>query len=263
MKFGNAVVGELSKALTLPGVWAGLAVGTGASAVLSVINATTVHSAIEAGDLSRVADTSAFETAFAMMPLGTVGAVIIGVMLMGSEYTMDTAESGGGRQIATTLRAIPNLRTLIAAKSVVTVILTVAMALISLPVSILLVRLIMGESGVETVTLGEAVARCLGGTLYWVLMGLIALAIAALTRTVMIPLTLLIINGSMVSFSFLLTKVTSLADYLPDMAGRNLFVGPELGMPGGLDPLPGAIVMAIWTIGLLMAAVVLRVRTDG
>lgn len=107
MSIVNVVRGEFVKALTLPGVWAGLGVGVLASVALTLLNASTVRSAIRSGDLSRVADTSTFETVFAIMPLGTVGAVIIAVMVMGSEYSAETAESGGARQILTSLRAVP------------------------------------------------------------------------------------------------------------------------------------------------------------
>ena len=82
MSIVNVVRGEFVKALTLPGVWAGLGVGVLASVALTLLNASTVRSAIRSGDLSRVADTSTFETVFAIMPLGTVGAVIIAVMVM-------------------------------------------------------------------------------------------------------------------------------------------------------------------------------------
>ena len=259
----NTVAGEFRKALTLPGVWAGLGVGIFVSLAISLLNAMTVRSAINSGDLSRVADTSTFETVFAIMPLGTVGAVIIAVMIMGSEYTADTAESGGARQILTTLRAVPSRGTLMAAKSMVTVVLVTVMAAVALPLCSAAAHLVIAGAGTETVTVGEALTRSVQGTLYWILMGLIALAISALTRGVLIPLVVLIVNSSLVSFTYLLTKVTSLANWLPDMAGRNLFTGAGLGPHEGLDPLPGAIVMAMWTIGLLATATVVFVRRDG
>ncbi|MFT0846691.1 ABC transporter permease [Actinomycetaceae bacterium L2_0104] len=263
MTLMHTVAGEFRKALTLPGVWAGLGVGVFASLAICVLNAVTVRSAVGSGDVSRLADTSTFETVFAIMPLGTVGAVIIAVMIMGSEYTADSAESGGSRQILTSLRAVPGRSTLMVAKSFVTVVLVVLMAAIMFPVCAAAAHLVIGGAGTETVTVADAITRALQGSLYWILMGLIALAIAALTRGVLIPLVFLIVNSSLVSFSFLLTKVTSLANWLPDMAGRNLFSGIGLGPQEGPDPLPGAIVMAIWAIGLLAAATIVFVRSDG
>lgn len=198
MSIVNVVRGEFVKALTLPGVWAGLGVGVLASVALTLLNASTVRSAIRSGDLSRVADTSTFETVFAIMPLGTVGAVIIAVMVMGSEYSAETAESGGARQILTSLRAVPTRGLLLASKVLVTVSLVVLMAVVMLPTCWLAAELVIGGTGTETVTHHNALIRALLGTLYWILMGLIALAIAALARNVLIPLAFLIVNSSLV-----------------------------------------------------------------
>lgn len=137
------------------------------------------------------------------------------------------------------------------------------MAVVMLPTCWLAAELVIGGTGTETVTHHNALIRALLGTLYWILMGLIALAIAALARNVLIPLAFLIVNSSLVSFSYLLTKVTSLANYLPDMAGRNLFMGESMGAPEGLAPLPGGLIMALWMVGLLAMATIFLRRTDG
>lgn len=102
--------------------------------------------------------------------------------------------------------------------------------------------------------------RMLGAALYWVLTGLMALATTVFTRSGVIPLIILIMNNSLVSFLFLLTRVTDLANWLPDMAGRSLF-GGEYIVDGAPGPVAGAITMAVWTAGLLViAALVFRWR---
>lgn len=254
------LLAELRKAVTLPAVWAGGAVALLGSLAITWINAGYVRSAVAAGTPERVAGTSPIETAFAAAPLGTVGAVVIGVVLVSSEYTAHTAELGGGRQITATLTAVPRRAALLAAKATAAVLLTVVVAALTLPASVALARAVIGEAGTETVEVGDAVVRCLSMALYWTLMGLLALSITVLTRSGALPLLVLVVNSSLVSVPYLLTRVTPLANWLPDMAGRALFGGfePE---EGWLDPVPGALVMAAWAVaGLVVAAVVMRRR---
>ncbi|RGC65251.1 ABC-2 family transporter protein [Micromonospora sp. MW-13] len=256
----NTVAAELRKATTLPAVWAGIAVALFGSAAITLINAFSTRAALDAGHPEARAFTSPFETAFAAMPLGTVGAVVIGVVIFSSEYTAHSVEVGGGRQITATLAAIPHRHTVLAAKATVTILLVVILAAITMPVTVGIARLVIGSAGAETVPLDDAVERCLGGAVYWALTGLIALAITVLTRSGIIPLIVLIVSNSLVSVSLLLTNLTPLAHWLPDMAGRRLFGGLHT-VEGGLDALPGALVMTGWAILLLtIAAVVLRRR---
>ncbi len=261
MTLMRALVAELRKAATLPGVWAGAGVAALGSVALTVLNASIARAAIDAGEPQRVADTSPFETAFSAMPLGTVGAVVIGVVIVSSEYARGRAEAGGARQITTTLAAIPGRTTVLVAKAVTLVLAVAAVVAVTLPASVGVALLLIGGDGSETVTLGDAVARGLGGTLYWTLMGLLALAIAMLTRGGIIPLVVLIANSSVVSISILLTNLTPLAHWLPDLAGRRLFDGPYM-MEGGLDALPGGLVMAGWALLMLGIAGVVFARRD-
>lgn len=263
MSFLRAILTELSKTATLPGVWAGMAVAVIGSVALTILNAVTVRSAVTSGRPELVADTSPFETAFAMMPLGTVGAVVIGVIAMSSEYTAVRTDAGGGRQIATTLTALPGRLRLLTAKALSVFVLVATIAVVAVPLSVLVARVIIGDAATELVTVGDAARRWAGGALYWVLMGLLAFAITVLARSGIIPLIVLIANSSVVSFSLLLTNLTPIAHWLPDMAGRNLFGFPaDSVVAGGLDPVPGALVMAGWTLALLLVAGVVFRRRD-
>lgn len=255
---------ELRKLATLPGIWIALAVTLVGSAAVTAINAFMVRNAVLAGNTEHLADTSPFEAGFAAVPfVGVVGAVVIGSLAIGSEYTADRAESGGARQITTSLAATPRRTLLFLAKAAAVVALTTLSAAIAIPGSYGLALAIAGEHGTETVTSDAMIARSLGAALYWVLMALIAFAITALARSVMIPLLALIANSSLVSVSLLLTMVTPLADWLPDMAGRSLFgLSAEYAMPGGLDTPLGALVMAAWAALLLATACVVFHRRD-
>jgi hypothetical protein len=89
-------------------------------------------------------------------------------------------------------------------------------------------------------------------------------AITVLARSGVIPLVVLIANSSLVSVSILLTHLTPLAYYLPDLAGMRLFVADDsLGLfAEALDPLTGALVMAAWALGLLALSAAVFHRRD-
>ncbi|GAA2856760.1 hypothetical protein Acy02nite_65880 [Actinoplanes cyaneus] len=245
MTRSRALAAELHKTLTLPAAWAGVTVALLGSLLITVLNAYAVHA-----DPSAVAFTAPLEVAFAAMPLGTVGATVIGVTVFSSEFT-------GERQITATLAAVPDRVLVLTAKAIVVVLLVAVTAVVTMPLTIGVARLMIGES----VSIPEAVTRCLGAALYWILSGLIALAVTVFTRSGVVPMVVLIVNGSLVSFSLLLSKVSALGFWLPDMAGRRLF-GDVPTVEGGLGVVPGALVMAGWTALLLVAAAAVFHRRD-
>ncbi|MFC9692321.1 hypothetical protein ACFTSF_27490 [Kribbella sp. NPDC056951] len=240
----NALRAELRKASTLPAVRAGLAVTLFGSIAITALNA-------------GHATGSAFDTAFASMPLGTVGAVVIGVVAFSSEYTANNADAGGGRQIITTLTVTPRRVQVLATKIVAIVLLIVASAVVTLPVTTGVAHLLVDTTAPAT----NIVGRSAGGTLYWVLSGLLGFAITIILRNGVIPLIVLIVNSSLASVSLLLSKLTPLAHYLPDMAGRRLFGGVRT-VEGGLDAVPGGLVMTAWAVLFCIAAGFVFIRRD-
>lgn len=238
----NALRAELRKASTLPAVWAGLAVTLFGSLGITLLNAGR-------------ATGSAFETAYASMPLGTVGAVVIGVVAFSSEYTANNADAGGGRQIITTLTVTAGRVRVLVAKVITIILLVVASAAVTLPVTIAAARVVAGAP------IDFGLTRSLGGTLYWVLSGLLGFAVTVIIRNGVIPLIVLIANSSVVSVSLLLSKLTPLAHYLPDLAGRRLFGGVRT-VEGGLDAVPGGLVMTGWAVLFCIAAGFVFARRD-
>jgi len=258
----RAIAAELRKAATLPGTYAAVAVAALGSIAITAVNGFGVRSALAHGRPDLVAYTSPVEAAFAAVPLGTVGAVIIGVIAISSEYTPSSSDAGGGRQVVSTLTAAPRRLTLLAAKAVAVVVLVAATAALTIPAALALATTIIGDAAPAVDSLGDTIARSLGAALYWGLTALIALAITTLTRSGIVPLIALITNSSMVSVSLLLSKVTPLARYLPDAAGIRLFARSSTGIGDPHDPVTGALVMGAWTAGLLAVAAVVLARRD-
>lgn len=252
---------ELRKVVTLPSVWAGLAVTVLGTAAVTVLNSGYARSSIEKGDVWDESLLSPFSVGYSGMPLGAVGAIVLGVMVIGSEYSSNSTDAGGGRQITATLTAMPGRLRLLLAKTLSVLVLVALSALAAIPLSTAVAAALLGDDAVETVSLETALAWSGGAALYWALTGVMALAITALARSVIIPLIVLIMNGSLVSVSLLLTNLTPLAYWLPDAAGQRLF-GELSMMEDALEPVLGGLVMGAWAVLLLGVAAAVFVRRD-
>lgn len=258
----RAVAAELRKTATLPAALVAVTVAALGSIGITLLNAINVRGAIQAGQLESVAYTSPVEAVFSAVPLGTVGAVILGVVAISSEYSANSPDAGGGRQIAATLAATPRRLTVLAAKAITVGLLVAVTAAVTVTACLALAHTVIGDATPAPDDADGLLARAVGTGVYWTLTGLIALAITVLTRSGVVPLIVLIANSSLVSVSLLLTNLTSLAYYLPDIAGMRLFTGNTWTMfEDALDPLTGGLVMAAWTLGLLgLSAVVFTSR---
>lgn len=84
---------------------------------------------------------------------------------------------------------------------------------------------------------------------------LIGLAVTALLRSGTVALIILIVNSSVVPISFLVNLVApAVAAWLPDAAGTQMVPGAMTMSEFTLEPVAGGLVMAAWTVALLVAA---------
>ncbi|MFF5625179.1 ABC transporter permease [Microbacterium sp. NPDC012755] len=255
----RALLAELRKLMTLPGVWIGCAVTIAGFAGIALLNAFMAKDALLSGDTDGYHLVSVFDSAYAAAPLGTVGAVIVGVLAIGSEYSANTSDAGGGRQITSTLLALPRRGLLIAAKAAAVLLVGIATGIAALAAGVGISVAVIGD--LLPFTTDDSPLAALGALLYWALTGLIAFGITALVRSVIVPLIILIVNNTVVSVSVLLANLTPLAYWLPDMAGRKLFSGLDM-MEGGLGAATGALVMAAWALAFAVAGAVVFARRD-
>lgn len=240
----RALRAELSKLATLPFAWlafaAGLVVPTGIAVITSLTS--------DPGP----------DTGFAELAVGVLGAIILGVAGIGSEYTTEGEESAGGRQITTTLTAIPSRTRLLLAKTVAVIIATVVLAVAAIAVVFGTVHLLLGT---DAPTLdGQALARMGGAVTYWVLMALLGFGLTVLTRNGIIPMAILVANSSAVTVTYLLAQSFPAANYLPDLAGMRMFTTVRTGVE--IAPLTGGLIMTAWVAALLIAAGVVFSRRD-
>lgn len=234
----RAYRGELSKLGSLPSIWAAGVVGVSVPAVVAFLNAT--------GGARRSADTGFQELAF-----GVVGAIVLGVVAASSEYV--TERGAGGRQITTSLAVVPSRTRFLAAK-----VAAVVTSVTALGVVATVITMACAQASLFTTA---NLTRALGVVLYWVCTALLAFGITLLTRNGIIPLAVLILNTSVVTITFLLTKITALAVYFPDMAGIRMFIR-EVDLPVQLSPVVGGLVMATWVMTLLFSGFLVFRRRD-
>jgi len=247
----SLVHAELRKLLGLPTAWVGLVLGTLLAPVIVLLNAPYTRRAIAAGTLTDTSDLGIRD-----LGIGLIGPMVLGVVVVSSEYTSTGQDAPRSRQLTATLTAVPNRLRLLAAKTTVLVLVVAAQAAVTAAVTLTLTQVLYGDHAPAL-----APARVAGAILYWALTALLAYAITLITRNGIVPLTLLIINSTVVSVSYLLTKVTDVAAYLPDIVGAHMFVR-NADFPIEIAPVTAGLVMTAWVVALLAVGTVLFHRRD-
>lgn len=243
----RALNAELSKLISLPSVWLAFAAGLIVPNVIAVIS------------LLNGSNAADMDTGFAELSVGVLGAIVLGGIAIGSEYVTEGEESAGGRQITISLIAIPSRIRLLMAKIGAMAIITAILAIFAI-VSVFTTIYFINGSEIWTFHEGM-LSRMVGVVVYWVLMALFTFGLTALTRNAIIPIGVMVINSSAVTVTFLLTRMTPLATYLPDMAGQKMYMlGTDTGME--LTPIAGGAVMGAWVFVLLIIAGFTFLRRD-
>ncbi|MDQ0169349.1 ABC transporter permease [Paenibacillus tundrae] len=240
---------EMSKLFSLPSIWLACFIGAFAPAIFAGLDSLAQKEDIIAGVNTRLA-----EVGYIGLGFGVQGVIILGVLAVSSEYYTESSESGGGRQIETSLSVVPSRLYFLLAKAGAVTLIGVLLCVIAIVIIMLSTQLILGEYAPAFEW-----SRLIGAVCYWVLTALIAFGLTLITRNSMIPLAVLMINSSIVSFSILLAKVTTLAVYLPDRAGIDMFMSMSDRFH---TPFTGGLVMFTWVVVLMIVAAIVFHRRD-
>ncbi|SDG74777.1 ABC-2 family transporter protein [Sinosporangium album] len=241
---------ELSKLVSLPSVWTAFAVGLLVPSVIAYLNASSMR--------GRNAQAAGLDVGFEELGFGVIAAIILGVVAVSSEYATEGEESAGGRQITASLTAAPSRGGFLLAKIGAVALAAAVMSAVATAATLGAVAFALADAAPP---MGEEVPRMLGVVVYWVLTALLASAITLLTRNGIVPLAVLILNTSVVSVTFLLSKVTPLASYLPDMAGARMITS-RIHSSVEMPPVVGGLVMAAWVAALLAVGAAVFLRRD-
>lgn len=174
----------------------------------------------------------ALAAGFRAVDYGQLGLIMLGILTTASEYS--------GSQIRTTLVCVPNRPLLLAGK-------ILAYLALATPTALL--------TGALSIVAAEAPSTALPGTtVYLIMIGLFALALALLLRS--LTGTAATLTALVFVVSPLLAAATEAAEHLPDRAGASLY------RPGALSPWEGGAVMAAWLMIALAITVVTFTRRD-
>jgi ABC-2 type transport system permease protein len=233
-----------------------------AAPAIAALNGNSVRGRLAAGDTGSLSRWSVAESGFEAVMFAVVAGTVLGVVVMSSEYTANAGDVGGGRQILATLTSVPRRGLLLMAKAGAITLATVLLSSAAIVAGIVVGQAMLGPFGLSPwQAAGELGWRLPGAVFYCVCMALIALAVTAITRSGVVPLIVLIVNNSLIPVSFLLSKVTSWARFLPDAAGIHLFARGT-AFTEQLSPVVGATVLTAWTVLGLAVGVVAFVRRD-
>lgn len=247
----SAVAAEWRKLRSLPSALVAIGLTLVAMPALGMSTANRLAAQLDAGGGGVLGTVTTLTVGFELVPFAVLGPVVLGVVMIGSEYTRGSQDSGGDRQITASLTAVPVRGRLLLAKAVVLAGVSAALAVVVIPATIGLAQAALGEHGH---TWDELAPRVAGAVAYWVLMPLIAFAVTVVTRSGIVPMIFFVVNSSFVSVTYLLTRVTPLAAYLPDVAGTRMFTAQ--------GPVQGGLVMLAWAAGLLAVAALVFTRRD-
>ncbi|MFJ8692701.1 ABC transporter permease [Streptomyces roseolilacinus] len=193
---------------------------------------------------------------FSGMVLGQLAMVVFGVLVVGTEY--------GSGMIRTSLAAVPQRATFLFGKVAVAGLLALAVGLVTSFLSFFVGQALLGE---HRTSIGEenVLRAVIGGGLYMGLMAVFSMGVAAMLRSSMLSL------GILVPFFFLVSQILSavpgakeVARYFPDQAGSKIMQVVPNAM--GQDPAPygpwgGLGIMLLWVAAALAGGyVVLKSR---
>ncbi|WP_346098322.1 ABC transporter permease [Streptomyces olivaceiscleroticus] len=193
-------------------------------------------------------------TAFAGMGLGQLAMIVFGVLVVSNEYSTG--------MIRTSLAAVPHRGTFLFSKVVVATVLAFVVALVTAFVAFILGQAMLGPD--LRVALGDpGVLRAVfGGALYMTLIAMFSMGVAAMLRSPMLSL------GILMPFFFLISNILGtvsatrkIGRYLPDQAGQRIMkVVLTDDVPYG--PWAGLGIMALWVVAALVGGFVLLKRRD-
>lgn len=211
----GALAAELSKIRTLQGAAAAALGSVVVAAVLAWVLATAAT------------DTrpDAVAVVLATVPLLQVGPVLLGVLAVASEYA--------GTQVRTTLTAIPDRGAALIGKTAAFLVAATLTSTASCAAALAAAVVVVGGAG--------SLRPVAGAAAHLVLVGLLAFALAVLLRALIPPLVAML--GLLLVVSPLLASATEHARWLPDRAGRALYLP---GSDAVMTPTAGALVLVGW-----------------
>jgi ABC-type transport system involved in multi-copper enzyme maturation permease subunit len=245
---------EWTKLRTLRSTWLTLLLALVISVGIGLVSGGSARSAFESGNADLVRpDFNPIDAGFIGLVYGQLSLVAFGILLVGGEHS-----SGS---IRASLAAVPQRGLFYVGKLAVGIAValpaSLAMAFSSWPAT----QLGLGPYGASIQEPG-VLRAVFGAALYTTLIGVFAAGVAAILRSSVLSMAVLIpfffIIGPILAN---LPGVREVARYLPDQAGQQIMtVGPPGG--GALGPGWGLMVLVAWTVAALAGGYLLLRHRD-
>ncbi|KDN75225.1 ABC transporter [Streptomyces olindensis] len=208
-------------------------------ALLALFAATTAFSAIAGVSETSAPDFDPLFTALSGVIPGQIAAVAFGAMAVSSEFHPGA--------LRLTLAAVPRRGRWFAAKAAVIAVPALAVGMLTALAALLVARAGLGTEA-DGLSAGEQVRGVVGCGVYLMLMALFAAGLAALLRSGVATLSLMV--PFILVVSFVIGDATgTVADFLPDKAGQLVL---HETYEGTLGPWSGLAVTALWTAAALL-----------
>ncbi|MEU6388516.1 ABC transporter permease subunit [Streptomyces sp. NPDC046939] len=194
-------------------------------------------------------------TAFSGLTLGQLALVVFGVLVVASEYSTG--------MIRTSLAAVPQRATFLFSKIAVATLLALVVALVTSFAAFFLGQAMLGNHSTD---LGSpnVLRAVIGAALYMTLMAMFAMGVAAILRSPMLSL------GILMPFLFLVSPILGnvsatkkVAQYFPDQAGSKIMqvvIPPDDDTPYG--PWGGLLILALWAVVAMVVGYALLKKRD-
>ncbi|MFF7377166.1 ABC transporter permease [Streptomyces massasporeus] len=209
-------------------------------ALLALFATTTAFSALAGvSDASDPGFDPLFTSLSGVLP-GQIAAITFGAMAVSSEFHQGA--------LRLSLAAVPRRGRWFAAKAAVIAVPALLTGLVTALAALLVGRAGLGPAA-DTLSTGEQTRAVVGCGVYLMLMALLAAGVAALLRSGVATLSLLV--PFILVVSFVIGDATgTVADFLPDKAGQLVL---RETYDGTLGPWSGLAVTALWTAAALLA----------
>ncbi|MFE8012989.1 ABC transporter permease [Streptomyces antibioticus] len=192
---------------------------------------------------------------FAGMSLGQLAMIVFGVLVVSNEYSTG--------MIRTSLAAVPQRGTFLFSKIAVAAGLALAVGLVTSFVTFFLGQSMLGSLRAEIGDPG-VLRAVIGGGLYMTLIALFSMGVAAMLRSPMLSL------GILMPFFFLISNILGnvgatkkVGRYLPDQAGSKIMqVVTPVDDDTPYGPWGGLAIMVVWVVAALLGGYLLLKRRD-
>ncbi|MEU6443420.1 ABC transporter permease [Streptomyces sp. NPDC047046] len=192
---------------------------------------------------------------FAGMGLGQLAMIVFGVLVVSNEYSTG--------MIRTSLAAVPRRGVFFFSKVAVATVLAFVVGLITAFVSFFVGQLILGDHGASIGDPG-VLRAVFGAALYMTLIAMFSMGIAAMLRSPLLSL------GILMPFFFIISNILGNVDatkkvgqYLPDQAGTKIMeVVPPLHDDTPYGPWGGLLIMVAWVAAALVVGYALLRHRD-